>query len=75
MKNAACHGPRKGYVTKEEQKRAKREENRIRELVEWETMNMHIVAPLSGLVCLPVGTKLIANLPAVGESRVYNYKE
>ncbi len=55
VKEAAERGPRKDYVSVEEVRRLKREENREKELHLWESLNSHIIAATSGdESCKPV---------------------
>jgi hypothetical protein len=70
----AEYGPRVDYVKKDEEKRLKREENRIKALEEWEKLNSHIVTATAGDVCQPVAGPLVAHLRAVGDARVYFYQ-
>ena len=70
---AAQTGPRKDYTTIEDRKRLAREHNRVKELETWEAANQYIVGLTDGVICLPVGARPKANLPAVGEARVFNY--
>ena len=67
-------GPRVDYVAKDEERRLKREENRVKALKEWELLNSHIVEATAGDVYQPMAGPIVAHLPAIGDARVYAYK-
>ena len=74
----AERGERPEYVKKEEQKRLDREENRLKALTEWETINSHLIIATGMAMCHPVHgpwpeKELEANLPPVGDERVVTW--
>ena len=68
---SARRGKRKDYISKDEQRKVLREDNRIEALLKWESLNQHIIDVTDGTGCHPGNSLIFARLPALGEERVF----
>ena len=74
IKSDTERGPRKDYMTREEEWRFKWDANRSKALKECESLNGQIVLAMAVDICQHVDRHpLTAHLSAVGDTHVYSY--